>query len=162
DLAGGTYALAVLSADPGAYTVSYKFTPQAPAPCVPQPLDPGSGFISMLGTVSCRGLDGQPADWYEFTAPSDGTAAIFMTSAELDSYLTLTDSSGTILRRDDNSYGGADSMIVQWLPGQTYRFSASASGGSQTGRYRVDVLFANGDRPTGCAPLGDLQPGDTP
>src|SRR5260370_38632943 len=84
-----------------------------------------------------------------------------MTSTSVDSYLTLTDSQGTVLRRDDNSYGGTDSLIVQWLPGQTYTFSASASAGSQTGRYRVDVLYSPGDRPAGCLPMGDLATGTT-
>jgi len=65
---------------------------------------------------------------------------IFMTSTEVDSYLTLTDAQGTILRRDDNSYGAPDAMILQWLPAGTYRINASASSGSQRGRYRVDVF----------------------
>jgi hypothetical protein len=85
--------------------------------------------------------------------------ALFMTSTSVDAYLTLTDSNGTVLRRDDNSYGGTDSMFVQWLPGQTYTFSASASGGSQTGRYRVDMIYSPGDRPAGCLPIGDLATG---
>jgi hypothetical protein len=88
-------------------------------------------------------------------------AGIFMTSTEVDSYLTLTDSQGTILRRDDNSYGAPDAMILQWLPAGTYRINASASSGPQRGRYRVDVLFADGDRPPGCLPIADLTPGTT-
>jgi hypothetical protein len=157
DLPAGTYSLGAVSTDPGNYAMNYKFTPHDLAACPgPQHLDLNSGFISVLGSSGCRGADGQPADWYEFTVPSQGTAAIFMTSTDLDAYLTLTDSQGTVLRRDDNSYGGTDAMIAQWLPGQTYTFSASASGGSQTGRYRVDVLFAEGDRPAGCLPIGDL------
>jgi hypothetical protein len=162
DLNAGTYALGVISVDPGNYTINYKFTPHALASCPsPQPLDLNSGFIGILGSSACRGADGQAVDWYQFTAPSSGTAAIFMTSTAVDSYLTLTDSQGTILRQDDNSYGGTDSLIVQWLPGQTYTFGASASGGSQSGRYRVDVLFTPGDRPAGCLPIGDLATGTT-
>ncbi len=162
DVAAGTYSLAALSGDPGNYTMNYKFTPHPLAACPsPQPLDLNSGFIAILGSSSCHGSDGQPADRYQFTTPSAGTAAIYMTSTALDSYLTLTDSAGTVLRRDDNSFGGTDSLIVQWLPGQTYTFSASASGGSQTGRYRVDVAFVPGDRPPGCLPIGDLPAGTT-
>ena len=144
DLPAGTYSLGAFSGDPGNYTINYKFTPHPLAACPgPQPLDLNSGFIAILGSSNCRGPDGQPVDQYQFTTPSAGTAAIYMTSTAVDSYLTLTDSQGTVLRRDDNSYGGTDSMIVQWLPGQTYTFSASASGGSQTGRYRVDVVFCS-------------------
>jgi hypothetical protein len=162
DVGAGAYSLGVLSIDPGNYIVNYKFTPHALAPCpAPQTIDLNSGFIGILGSGPCRGPDGQAVDWYQFTAPSTGTAALFMTSTAVDSYLTLTDSQGTILRRDDNSYGGTDSLIVQWLPGQTYTFGASASGGSQSGRYRVDVLFSPGDRPAGCLPIGDLATGAT-
>src|SRR3981081_1890142 len=85
--------------------------------------------------------------------------ARFMPSADLDSYLTLADAQGSILRRDDDSYGAPDAMILQWLPGGTYRVEASASGGAQGGRYRGDARFIAGDRPSGCLPIGDLSPG---
>jgi hypothetical protein len=160
NLPAGDYALNVLSADPGNYTVSYNFTPHALAVCAsPQNLALNSGFIGSLGSGSCSGQDGQPVDWYQFTTASDGDVALFMTSTAVDAYLTLTDASGNVLRRDDNSYGGTDAMIVQWLPAGSYTFSASASGGSQTGRYQTNILFADGPRPPGCLPLGDLQPG---
>ncbi len=163
DLDTGTYSLGALSGDPGNYTINYKFTPHALAACPgPQPLDLNTGFIAILGSGACRGADGQPVDWYQFTTPSDGTAALFMTSTSVDAYLTLTDSQGTVLRRDDNSYGGTDSMLVQWLPSQTYTFGATASGGSQTGQYRVDMLHSPGDRPAGCLSMGDLATGTTP
>jgi len=71
----------------------------------------------------------------------------------------LTDGQGNVLRRDDNSYGGTDSMIVQWLPAGTYMFNATASGGSQTGQYQVNILFAGGPRAPGCLPLDDLRTG---
>jgi hypothetical protein len=162
ELPAGTYSLGAISGDPGNYTINYKFTPHALAACPgPQPLVLNSGFIGILGSGACRAQNGQPVDWYQFTTPDQGTAAVFMTSTSVDGYVTLTDSEGTVLRRDDNSYGGTNSMIVQWLPGQTYTFSASASAGSQTGRYRVDVLFAQGDRPAGCLPVGDLAAGTT-
>jgi hypothetical protein len=84
-----------------------------------------------------------------------------MTSTEVNSYLTLTDAQSSLLRRDDDSYGAPDAMILQWLPAGTYHVNASASSGPQRGRYRVDVLFAAGDRPPGCLPLGALAPGTT-
>ena len=163
DLGAGAYSLGAISGDPGNYTITYKFTPHALAACPsPQPLNLNSGFMGILGSGACHGADGQPVDWYQFTTPSDGTVALFMTSTAVDSYLTLTDSQATTLRRDDNSYGGTDSLIVQWLPSQTYTFAASASGGSQAGRYRVDLQYSPGDRPARCLPLGDLASGATP
>ena len=87
---------------------------------------------------------------------------LFMTSNDLDAYLTLTDSQGNVLRRDDNSFGGTDSMILQWASaGQTFDLGATASLGSQTGRYQVDVLYVAGDRPPGCLPMGNLGAGTT-
>ena len=157
DLPAGTYSLAAFSTDPGNYTLTYKFTAHDLAPCPPpQPLDLNTGFISTLGSGVCHGADGQLADWYQFTTPSPGMVGLFMTSGDFDAYLTMTDSQGNVLRRDDNSFGGTDSMILQWANGQTFNFSATASGGSQTGRYQVNVLYAGGDRPAGCLPMGDL------
>jgi hypothetical protein len=162
DLQPGSYSLAVASKDPGAYTVDYAVAVRDPAPCQgPQRMGTNSTFFGTLGRGTCPSPNGQGIDTYEFTTPSDGMAGIFMTSSEVDSYLTLTDTQGSTMRRDDNGYGGLDSMILQWLPAGTYRFNASASSGSQNGRYRVDVLFAAGDRPAGCLPSGDLKPGVT-
>ena len=160
NLPAGSYSVAILSGDPGNYTVSYGFTPHNPAACsTPRNLSLNSGFIADLGSGTCAGQDGQPVDWYQFTTASDGTVALFMTSTNVDAYLTLTDGQGNVLRRDDNSYGGTDSMIVQWLPAGTYTFGASASGGSQTGQYQVNILNADGPRPPGCLPLSNLRTG---
>jgi hypothetical protein len=162
DLAAGAYSLSALSIDSGGYTINYKFTPHELSACAgAQKLALNSALVATLGGGACRGADGQPMDTYEFTTSSPGMVAIFMTSTDVDSYVTLTDSQGSMLRRDDDSYGAPDSMILQWLPAGTYRVNASASGGSQTGRYRVDVLFVEGDRPAGCLPLADLSPGTT-
>jgi hypothetical protein len=162
NLAAGAYSLSTVSIDPGAYTIRYNFTPRDPAACpAAQPVAVNSGLPGVLGERSCLGADGQPVDTYEFATPAAGMAALFLTSTDLNSYLTLTDSQGSILRRDDDSYGAPDAMILQWLPAGTYRAKASASGGGQTGRYRLDVLSVPGDRPPGCQPKGDLGPGTT-
>src|SRR5258708_148621 len=160
DVAAGAYSLSTLSIYPGAYSLNYKFTPHDPPACPgARNLGLNSGLSATLGDGACRGSDGQPVDSYQFTIPSAGMVALFMTSSEGDSYLTLTDSQGSILRRDDDSYGAPDAMILQWLPGGTYRVNASASGGPQAGGYRLDALFIASDRPPGCLPIGDLSPG---
>ncbi len=162
DLPAGSWSVSALSIFPGAYNVAYKFTPHDPAPCpAAQTLGVNAALSGTLGETSCRGAGGQAANLYEFTLPSDSMAALFMTSPEVDSYMTLSDSQGAILRRDDNSYGAPDAMILQYLPAGTYRITASASGGSQSGRYRVDALAAAGDRPAGCLPKSSLSPGTT-
>jgi hypothetical protein len=162
ELAAGAYSLSTLSIYPGAYTVNYQFTPRDPTACTgPTSLRVNSGLSATLGEGVCRNAQGQPVDTYELSVPSQGMAALFMTSSEVDSYLTLTDSQGSILRRDDDSYGAPDAMILQWLPVGTYRVNASASGSAQSGRYRVDALLISGDRPAGCLPKGDLSSGST-
>jgi hypothetical protein len=162
DLAAGTYSLVALSDAPGNYSVNYTFTPQNLSGCPEPPKVPVNvRFRAVLGVGPCRGADGQPLDSYEFTNASPGLAAIFMTSAAVNGYLTLSDSQGTVLRRDDNSFGFGAPMMVQWLPAGTYRFNASGSGGLQTGQYQVDLLFVSGDRPAGCLPVGDLNTGVT-
>ncbi|HTM49193.1 MAG TPA: PPC domain-containing protein [Bryobacteraceae bacterium] len=159
-LPAGSWSVGALSLFPGAYNITYKFTPGEPPVCpAAKNLGLNAALFGDLGESSCRGTDGQAADSYEFTLPAAGMTALFMTSSELNSYMTLSDSQGSILRRDDDSYGAPDAMILQYLPAGTYRIQALASGGSQSGRYRVDALFAAGDRPAGCLPKGDLAPG---
>src|SRR5205823_6691524 len=129
DLPAGAYSLSTVSIYPGAYGLDYKFTPHDTPACPgARNLSLNSGLFATLGDGTCRGSDGQPVDRYQFTIPSAGTVALFMTSSDMDSYLTLTDSQASILRRDDDSYGAPDAMILQWLPGGTYRVNSSASG----------------------------------
>ena len=123
DLPAGTYSLGVLSIDPGSYTLTYQFTAHALATCPPpQPMDLNTGYANILGLGVCHGQDGQLADGYQFTTPSEGMLGLFMTSGDFDTYLTLTDSQGNVLRRScRDSFGGNDSMILQWsAAGQTF------------------------------------------
>ena len=72
-----------------------------------------------------------------------------MTSPAIDSFLSLQSAGGTVLRWDDNSCGGFDSFLVQFLPGATYRLAVQASNAISTGYYRLDVLYVAGGRPGG-------------
>jgi hypothetical protein len=127
-----------------------------PACSAVQALDINGGYVQQLGAPGCTGTNGQPADYYQFTLPSDGVVAAFMTSSDVAGYLTLTDSSGNALRTDTGSYAPGDPMIVQYLPAGTYRLAAQAAGFSVGGYYEVDVRSALGSRPPFCgvkAPL---------
>jgi hypothetical protein len=115
----------------------------------------------VFGAASCRGPNGQPIDYYQFTTPADGTVAAVTTSPVIDSYLTLQNPDGSLLRWDDNSYGGLDAFVVQFLPGQTYRIGVQATDAIAAGYYRLDLLYAAGERPAGCAPLATLGAGDS-
>src|SRR5262249_29309326 len=148
------------SAGAGAYELATRFTARALPSCgAPQKLDPNTGFIQRLGASPCRGPNGQPVDYYEFTLPADGTIAGVLTSSDLDGYLALTDAAGTFLRSDDDSLGYGDPLFAQFLPAGTYRLAARATQNSFGGLYRVDVKFLAGSRPPGCNSAATLSAG---
>ena len=163
DLPAGTYTVAAATGGlPGGYTFTWQLAPHELAPCAQVPsIDLNGAFIGVFGAASCRGPNGQPIDYYRFTTPAEGTVAAVMTSTSIDSFLTLQTAEGAPLRWDDNSYGGFDPFVVQFLPGQTYRLAVQATDAIASGFYRLDLLYAAGGKPAGCAPLAAIAPGDT-
>jgi hypothetical protein len=161
DLPAGSYTVAATSAGgAGAYRITDKFTAHDLAGCgYVQAVDSNGGYIKRLSSFSCRGANGAPVDLFEFTLPADGTAAMVVTSSEMDSYLTLTDPAGSVLRTDDNSYGYGDPLIIQHLATGTYRLAVRSASGSAGGLYQVDVRSALGQRPAFCAALSTVPVG---
>ncbi|SPF54257.1 Peptidase domain protein [Candidatus Sulfopaludibacter sp. SbA4] len=161
DLPAGTYTIVAAAASgSGGYQVTPQFTAHAITPCsYVQALDINGGYIQKLGPGSCRGGNGQPVDLYQFTLPSDGVVAAFMTSSEVDGFLTLVDSAGNFLRSDDNSYAVNDPLIVQFLSAGTYQLAARAAGSTVGGYYEVDLRTVPGPRPPFCASRGQLAVG---
>jgi len=162
DLPAGSYrVVAAAASGSGAYSLTANLSAHDPAPCGPvQQVPPNTGYIQLLGAGPCRDGAGQPVDGYEFSLSADGTAALVMTSGQVDGFLTLTDPAGTFLRSDRDTYGPGDPLIVQFLPAGIYRLAASGAQNSSSGLYRVDVVFQPGPRPPGCAPSGTLIPGN--
>jgi hypothetical protein len=163
DVPAGAYTVVAATGGlPGGYSFSWQLAPHALAPCTQvQSLDVNSAFIGVLNSGSCRASNGQPADYYQITTPADGTIAAVMQSQVIDSFLTLQNADGTVLRWDDNSYGGYDAAVIQFLPGRTYRLEARASDAIGSGYYRLDLLYAAGAGQTGCSPTGAVAAGDT-
>jgi hypothetical protein len=161
DLPAGTYTVAAAAVSgAGAYQLASQFTAHdIPACSAAQTLDINGGYVQRLGAPGCTGSNGQPVDYYQFTLPSDGVVAAFMTSSDVDGFLTLLDSNGNTLRTDDNSYAYADPMIVQYLPAGTYRLAARAAGSSVSGYYEVDLRSSLGPRPPFCGVKGTLAVG---
>jgi len=157
----GTYTVAAAAVSgAGGYQLASQSTPQPAGPCAPpQAVAANGGYVQNLGASGCTAANGQPVDYYQFTLPADGVVAAFMTSSDIDGFLTLTDANGNPLRSDDNSYGYLDPMIVQFLPAGTYGLAARAAGSTVGGLYEVDVRSAPGSRPPFCAALGTLAPG---
>src|SRR5260370_40079743 len=93
-----------------------------------QKLDLNSAYRGFLSDGSCHGRDGRPVDYYQFTTPADGTVAVIMTSIDLDSFVTIEDAQGNILRSDDNSFGQGDALIQQFLSASSYPIGGPALG----------------------------------
>ncbi|MGH9722519.1 MAG: PPC domain-containing protein [Bryobacteraceae bacterium] len=160
-LPAGAYSVSARGQRAGGYALGYAFAAGNLPPCSRrQPINVNTGFIGILTGESCRDNAGQPVDYYEFTTPEDGTVLAVLTSAALDPFLTLEDTEGNVLRRDDNSYG-AGSLISQFLPAKTYRLSARSAIGGEIGRYQVNLFFTRGERPPGCLPLRSASRGET-
>lgn len=160
DLPAGVYSIVASTADAaGNYAIGYRFTARD-LPACPAPAALEAGYIGRLTDQSCRGPNGQPADFYQFTTPEDGVTALTMTSQWLDSVLSIEDAEGNVRRRDDNSLGQSDARLVQFLPGKTYRVAARGADGTPTGYYEIRRYFAPGERPAGCKPLRTVAPGD--
>jgi len=152
-LPAATYFVTAASVNlPGNYSLNAQITPGAIPACTKiQNLPVNTGFVAYLGQGTCIGLAGEPVDYYRFTTSADGTAALIMTSGDLDSYLTLTDSSGEVLRIDHNSYAQSDAIIVQFLKAGTYKLEARGRNSAGASRYRVDLLFTAGAKPPLCS-----------
>jgi hypothetical protein len=163
DLPAGVYTVvAAANQGSGHYQLTSQFAPHNIPDCTAvQSLDINGGYIQRLGPGSCRGVNGQPVDYYQFTLPSDGVVAAVMTASQLDGYLTLLDSSGKPLRSDDNSYTGNDPLIVQFLPAGAYKLAARDASSTAGGLYEVDVRTSLGPRPPFCTPKSTVALGST-
>ena len=153
-LPSGTYSVIAASVDlPGNYSISAQVTLKPQSPCATiQNLPVNTAFIGNFTSGSnCTGPVGEAVDYYKFTTTADGTAAIVMTSSDVDSHLTLTDSTGKILRVDDNSYGQQDAIIVQILKAGTYKVEARGTSVTGLEHYRVDLLFTANAKPPFCS-----------
>jgi hypothetical protein len=161
DLPAGTYTVgASATSGAGNYRTTTKFTGHDPADCsYVQSLDLNGGFIQILGSLPCRGANGQPVDYYSFTLGVDSLVLAVMTSSALDGHLTLYDSNGTALRFDDNSYGLGDPLIIQYLPAGTYKLAARDVSGSTSGIYEIDLRTTPGPRPALCGSRGPISVG---
>ncbi|HXS95353.1 MAG TPA: PPC domain-containing protein [Candidatus Limnocylindrales bacterium] len=160
-LAAGTYTVAASAiSGAGAYQLSADFQQVTLPGCTfVQPLSLNGGYIANLLGYACFGPNGYPVDTYQFTLPSDSTIAAVMTSSDLDGSLTLQDSTGAVLRTDDNSYGNGDPLIVQFLPAGTYRLAARGASSNVGGLYQVTLLASPGPRAGFCASKAPLTPG---
>jgi hypothetical protein len=157
--AGSYYVVAAAASGSGFYQLTSQFTAKEAPSCgfVPR-LEVNTAYVARLGSGSCADARGQAVDYFDFTLAADSMVATVMTSTEVDGFLSILDSNGSVLRSDDNSYGFGDPLILQYLPAGNYRIAARTAG-SMRGYYRVDLLAAAGPRPPFCTPRGTLAVG---
>jgi hypothetical protein len=158
DLPAGVYTVtAAARSYVGGYQLTSKFAGHyLPACGITQAIDLNGGYIQRLNAASCKSGGGQPVDYYGFTLSADALALAVVTSSEVDGYLTLLDAAGNVLRTDDNSYGGIDPLIVQYLPAGSYKLAVRDTAAGAGGLYQVDLRTVEGARPPFCASRGSL------
>ena len=163
DLPAGVYSVvASARSSSSAYRLTSKFIAHdVPACGFTQSIDLNGGYIQRLNAASCKGPDGRPVDYYGFTLSADSLVLGVVTSSEVDGYLTLLDSGRNPLRTDDNSYGGIDPLIVQYLPAGSYRLAVRNADANTGGLYQVDLRTVEGPRPAFCSARGTLSLGAT-
>jgi hypothetical protein len=161
DLPAGVYTVAAAAQSyAGAYRLNSKFSAHDVPSCnFTQSIDLNGGYIQRLTSASCKGADGQPVDYYGFTLSADSLVLGVVTSSEVDGFLTLLDSSGNVLRTDDNSYGGIDPLIVQYLPAGSYKLAVRDASPTPGGLYEVDLRTVQGPRPSFCTARNTLSLG---
>jgi hypothetical protein len=124
-LPAGTYKLAArdISGGPGGiYEIDLRTT------AGPRPAFCGSrGPISVGGTVTgnimytgCQYYDSTFADVYSLTLSADTAVELRANSTDFDAYLVLLDSKGNLIDQDDDSGGGTNALVTQFLPAGSY------------------------------------------
>ena len=161
DLPAGNYTVsASAQSSSGAYRLDSKFNAHAVPACgFSQAIDLNGGYIQRLNSSGCKGANGQPVDYYNFTLAVDSLVLAVVTSSEVDGYLSLMDSTGSVLRTDDNSYGGIDPLIVQYLPAGSYKLAVRDASAATGGLYEVDLRTVASPRPAFCSAKSSLSLG---
>jgi hypothetical protein len=123
-LPAGSYRLAArdVSGAGGLYEVDLR-TVAGPRP----PFCTAQGPISLGGTVTgnityagCQYVDGTFADLYSLTLPTDTSLDLRANSTDFDAYLILLDAKGNLVDADDDSGGGTNARITDFIPAGTY------------------------------------------
>jgi hypothetical protein len=80
-------------------------------------------------------IDGAYLDRYSLTVEEAGTIRITMRSDDVDSWLWLLNTNGTVITADDDSGGGLDAQITRSLNRGCYLVEATSAFPGETGAY---------------------------
>jgi hypothetical protein len=118
--------------------------PSSLDPCVnPTPISIGEVREADISLFDCRLPDDSYADLYSFNGTQGQQIPIFMSSTQFDTYLGITNESGSFTIEDDNSGGGTNSGITATLPETgVYVILANTTFANQFGFYTISTSSA--------------------
>jgi hypothetical protein len=124
-LPAGSYKLAVrdVSGGPGGiYEIDLRTTagPRPPYCGSRGPISVGSTVTGNITYTGCQYYDSTFADYYTLTLSADTAVELHANSSDFDAYLVLLDGKGNLIDQDDDSGGGTNAMVAQFLPAGTY------------------------------------------
>ena len=93
----------------------------------------------ILTNESCRFADGTRADRWRIVLDSAAIITIDMTSLDVDPYLILRNSEGTLVAQDDDGGGSPDARITIGLAPGTYYIVANTYYQDEFGGYTLSV-----------------------
>ncbi|HUN05738.1 MAG TPA: PPC domain-containing protein [Aggregatilineales bacterium] len=147
----GTYVIQVLDAfggESGAFSLTLNqlengVVIDAPAPTAAPVIEvPSTGEDIALGSSVEGQLDGTALS-YRFEGSADQAILIVLTSDDFDPFLTLLDSSGTVLETDDDSAGNLNALIEFTLPADdTYTIEVGSFFDGARGAYNLSLSDA--------------------
>jgi hypothetical protein len=109
-------------------------------PCQPtHPLALNQSVVGYLSTLDCF-YDGRYLDQWSFSLASPTTIRALMRSSAVNSFLTLSNSTGQIIMWDDDSGGGnGDAAVATTLPAGSYTLWATSFDVAERGRYTLSL-----------------------
>lgn len=99
----------------------------------------GSTVTGVLTEESCRFSDGTRADRWRLVLDSAAIITIDMTSDDVDSYLIVRNSEGTLIAQDDEGGGSPHARITHGFAAGTYYIIANTYYQDEYGGYTLSI-----------------------
>ena len=109
-------------------------------PCLTVPtIALGDTRTGSLVTSDCQYTDGSYVDRYQLTLSGSTAVQIDLTSTAFDTYLIVTNATGTVVAYDDDGGGGLNSLISATLAAGVYTIAATSYSAGETGAYTLSI-----------------------
>lgn len=107
-------------------------------------INAGQTIAGTLALTDCLMTSGAFADLWQFVTSTTVTLQIDLSSGAFDTYLYVSDNTGTFIASDDDSGGNLNSRLVLTLVPGTYAFWASSYSRSMVGSYQLTASPVSG------------------